>query len=333
MSMDNPYFPNGRVAVLSTKLLSKDKFTRLAESGSLSAGVKILYEGGYGGGVVLSSPSEYEKLLERETVDLIAFIKAMTSDELATNCILLPYDYLNAKMIVKALAVGKDAEALCNGYGTITYQELFTSISGKKYGKLPEQLADALLQIDELGKKDALTPFAVDSILDKAMYSHIVRNAKRCSHKVIAEYFQVKIDMLNIISAFRCFKLGLDKDYYIKALLPCGKLELSTLTANFCATAEKTAEKYKRTPYEKLCVNCLYQLQKGNSLTISEVYADNYIKDILKPYNLHNDKITPLINYYFSKKIEIDNVRLILMCLKNNVESSVITERLKELYA
>ena len=46
---DNQLYANGRVAVLSTKLLAQDKLTRLAECNNVAEAVKVLTENGYGG--------------------------------------------------------------------------------------------------------------------------------------------------------------------------------------------------------------------------------------------------------------------------------------------
>lgn len=332
MSMDNPYFPNGRVSVLSTKLLTAEKFIRIAESGTLAAAVKILYECGYGGGAVLSSPSEYELLLQRELTNAVDFVKSMTSDTVATDCLLLQYDYLNAKMIVKAIETSKDALALCSHFGTIPVEKLIDKIVNRKYDTLPIQMANALTTLSLLDKEGKLTPFAVDSVLDKAMYENITANAQKCSHKVIADYYKAKIDTLNVLAAFRCIKVGLSKDFYAQILLPCGTIDDKTLLGNFADSAEKTALGYKRTKYGELASRYAAALTNGQELAECEIATANFLKNILKPYNLNNDKITPLINYYLSKTTEIDNLRMILMCLKNKIDSTTIKQRIKELY-
>ncbi|MCH5153534.1 MAG: V-type ATPase subunit, partial [Clostridiales bacterium] len=47
-------YANGRIAVMSTRLLTADKFTRLAECSTLIEALRVLTENGYGNGLTVT---------------------------------------------------------------------------------------------------------------------------------------------------------------------------------------------------------------------------------------------------------------------------------------
>ncbi|MCM1043569.1 MAG: hypothetical protein NC350_05120, partial [Corallococcus sp.] len=84
MSVDT-YYANGRVAVLSTKLFGADKFARIAESRDMTEAVKTLAESGFGGGIALENPNDYELLLRNELNQTVELLKELSSDKYVTR--------------------------------------------------------------------------------------------------------------------------------------------------------------------------------------------------------------------------------------------------------
>ncbi len=95
MGVDQLY-ANGRIAVMSTRLLTADKFARIAESNTLAEAVKAVAENGYGNGVTPTVPNDYEQLLVAELDEALKVFKELCGNRHAVSYFLAKYDYLNA---------------------------------------------------------------------------------------------------------------------------------------------------------------------------------------------------------------------------------------------
>ena len=98
---DIQFYANGRLAVLSTKLLGADKFLRLSECNTLSEAVRVLTEGGYGGGVTVENPNDYEKILMAETDSAIRLFAELCYDKYAVKYFLCRFVCHNVKVLMK----------------------------------------------------------------------------------------------------------------------------------------------------------------------------------------------------------------------------------------
>ena len=63
-----------------------------------------------------------------------------------------------------------------------------------------------------------------------------------------------------------------------------------------------------------------------------EVIWDNYLLNIFKNDRYDVFSIAPLAGFYVAKMLEIKVVRMILILVKNKVDASLITRRLREYY-
>lgn len=73
--MINPLFANARAKSLEKFLVGKEKFLRMIDSEDADEALKILSEVNFGGGVSISSATEFEKLIDFEEEKLFDFIK------------------------------------------------------------------------------------------------------------------------------------------------------------------------------------------------------------------------------------------------------------------
>ncbi len=329
MPQDNTLYPNGRVAILSTRLLTADKFNRLAEANGLDACVKILYENNYGNGLVLGDPKDFEQLLYKEAELSMQFFIDMTANSKVTDCFILPNDYTNAKLLVKARILGIDVlDKLL--VGTIDKDILTQAVNQQKYDLLPSILSDALVEIDSI--ENGLSPYLIDTILDKAKYKHILFNSKKSNIKEITQYFICEIDTLNIMSAFRCYSAHFDTQKFEFMYIDGGTVACQELVSALNKGVDYLQGLFHYTKYKDFAITCAEELRSGRTLAVAEIMSANMKKNIITPHKNEMESVTPLIAYFLSKKTEIDNIRWILVCKKNKVDETTIKQRLKELY-
>lgn len=332
MSQNNNYFPNGRTAMLSTKLLSEEKFNRMIDCKSLADAVKILYESNYANGMLLDNVNEFEKLLVKERQTLLDYFVDMSSSSRVTDLFVLPVDYLNAKILMKNKALGRVAYE-CVLSGVLDADKLSSAISTGKYEELPKYFSDALTQLDKAIEDGTITPTLIDCTLDKAMYGHILLRLKGCANKAIVDYFNAEIDFVNILTAYRCVKANIPSDKTREMLLPYGRYGIDELTEAVAKGANGMTKLLEScSSYKELSEICFDAINHDKSLVGAEMWCVAYKRGLILPYKNDIEQITPLVAYFLSKTAEIDNVRLILVCVKNKVDPILIRERLKDLY-
>ena len=325
-------YASGRVAVLTTKLIGREKLNRLAESSSLENAVKMLYESNFGGGMTLTNSIDYEQLLDKELEMTLDFFKAMSSNKFLTDCFTLGYDYTNAKLLQKARRMGVDAKDYTSHFGNIDVDFLADAISSIDYDDLPKPMGEAMRQIDQAYENGKGSPQLIDTILDKAKYAHILENLKYAKSKYASEYFVADIDMMNILTAFRCVVVHYDEQQYSQMFIDGGSLILSEILKAYGKGVDGLTAYTHETPYRKLGDICAENIRQDKPLVNAEIYFANIKKKILTPYKNDMETVYPLVNYFMSKKTEIENLRWILVCVKNNVKEDVIKSRIKELY-
>lgn len=350
MSVNSILYSNGVASMLGQKLFAVDKFNRLAESGNLASAVKILYETGYGGGITIGNPTDYIKILDAEMNIAVDFYKYHCVDSNAKVCFLTGYDYLNCKLLYKAIRMNRQVSNQCNKYGLLTAEQIDDCIRKNDCDCLPGPMHTA---IDMLNTQyvDVVKPATIDIVFDRAMYEDIVGVASRCTSPQIEQYYRLKVDFINILSAFRCAKARLCADKYRELIIDCGNLSAGQLMSCYSDNTDAIMDNYRQLlviadpsgidtelryyrqkDYLDLCRMCVQALTENKSFCSAEVLAFNRCKDVLQPHKSELNTILPFITYFLSKTTEIDNVKMVLTCIANNVDSALIKLRLKELY-
>lgn len=330
MPQDSPIYANSRIAVLSTKLIKGDKLIAMLESPSFNDALKVLSEINFAGG---AKDNSFEQTLEKELADTINFVKEMSANAFATDSLFVEYDYLNAKVLVKGKYMRQDFLHLCNDFGLIDKKFLSECILSDKYEELPQEMADALNYIDQEFFNGNRLPNTIDVALDKAMFQNRLRLAKKSGNHLIKEIITFDIDFANLLTFFRCRTAKLDYAFFSTLVLPGGNMnieqlkELYALDDNAVVKALVVPEQMQ-VLYNKI----MRQLNEMGSLAHLEVIASNAKRNMVIAYKYHDLTIEPLINYYLSKKTEIDNLRLVLVSVKSNIQKETVKSLIRELY-
>lgn len=338
MEEKNPYggksslYASGVVAALSGKLLREDKFNRMIESATLPDALKVLSESGYADGMALPDQNLFEKLPAREMKKAAEFLSEVSSDKNASDCFLLPVDYLNAKLFYKARAFKKSAEETTELFSGILETEIIKeSIAEGVYEKLPAEMAQALDGLDAAFTSGSKNPALVDVTLDKAMYAHILRLAKRAKNRVILNYFRAEIDFANMLLLVRVTLAALTREYFERSFVEGGTVKILALLPYFELSKAAFFEQFAHIEYAEWLQKTL-SVKDGILLQKAEADALNYKKDILRSGLQEMDSVIPVIDFYLAKKTEAENVLLVLTGIKNRAGSEKIRERMRELY-
>lgn len=321
MNSDQLY-ANGRVAVLSNKVLGADKLLRLTESSSLPEAIRVLCESGYGGGAGADLfDNDYERILCAELDGLFVQFKELCYDVNAVKYFLCEYDYANAKLLMKGKYMRKDFTEYCFTQARFSPERMSVDFVNDDYSAYSAAMASACDNIDAQFAEGNRSPQTVDRLLDKACYADMRIYAKHSSIALVRKLFDWQVNTANILLVLRLKNAGLAYDKLDDWFVDGGSVNKKTVVAmcngEMCMGADEHAREFA-----KLC------MQGAAGLTAAEKLRISYRNELIEQ---HKDLLTiqPVLQYFYAKTDEIQKVRYILSDIKNGVDKDKIKDRLK----
>ena len=331
--MGNALFAAGVVAVLETKLLTREKIKTIAEAETFEDSIKLLYEAGFGRAKSIEELKKFENALRAETARAVGDLKDLCADERAAEALLLPLDYHNFKTLLKAKATDtpyQKIEGVLYSGGVTDVNRLQMELF-EGGGDLRPMMLTALQKITESGGlKD---PKVIDTEADLALYADIAALLPKIRSKTVVAYYRTLFDFVNISTLIRNKVTGA-RDYGAQfiggGLLP---RELFTEAAQETADLAAFFKALKDTDYRQAAETAEASMKTHGNLLDYERYYQNLLFAAICGKKDETQTINPVLYYFFAKKTEIDNIRLILTCKKNRVDKAMIYQRLREQYA
>ncbi len=327
MSGNSVVYANARIKCLENNLLTRDKLVRMMDCATLEDAVKVLAETNYGGGLGIDNPKLFDKLLLAEEKSVTDFVRSLTEDGTGVACLLLRNDFHNAKVCYKSAKSGGDSSEQLKPDGLLNSGDIKNALASEDYTSLPEEMGAAFKTLNRLFTAGNGTPRAIDIELDKASYAYAFRVLGRSSG-CIKEYFVQSADFSNISALSRCQKNGLGVKYFEELFIEGGNLSKDKLLSLY-DYPDAMADTMRYSDYAE----AFAVLSEANGGAKFEKYADDALLAIFKKEKYDMFSAAPVAGYYLGKLTEIKAARLILVCINNNVNKSVIRQRLRELYA
>ena len=321
MNSDQLY-ANGRIAVMSTRLLGSDKFTRLAECSSLVEALRVLNENGYGGGLTITNPNDYEQILRAELDSTLALLKELCYDKNAVNYFLCPYDYVNAKILMKSKYLRVSGVEYCftkASYEPNEMQDDFVADNYKRYSKI---MAEACDGIDTEFANGNRSSQLIDTYLDRAMFAEMGKYAKRCSIRLVRKLYVWQVDTTNLMLIYRLKKANATESELERWFVNGGSIKMDTVCKLWSneASAIDLPDEYRR----------FYELCKLDNATLSAAEkAQTAQRNKLVAEYADLLTIQPVLEYFFKKTDEIQKLRRLLVDIKSGVDKEKIKDKLK----
>lgn len=318
----NQLYANGRIAGLSTKLFQADKFNRLTECASLIEALKVLAESGFGAGVTVSSPNDYEEMLKAELDVTTALFNELCLDENAKKYFLCKYDYVNAKILMKSKYMRQDGTAYCFNGAFLQPKVMQEAFVRDDYSVCTENMAKACDEIDASFADGKRSPQVVDYRLDLAMYADMYRYAKKSGFKPLKKMFEYTVDTTNLMTLYRLKKANASENDIEKWIIPNGKISLELLKKIWNNEQSQVDLPSEYKGFFDLCKDentTLIEAEQEQSKMLFKFLADN--ADLLS--------VQPVLEYFVKKVNEIDKVRKILVAIKSGIDKEKIKELVK----
>ena len=318
----NQLYANGQIAVMSTRLLGADKFNRLAECSSIVEALRVLSENGYGAGATIASPNDYEVVLRAELDATLALLKELCYDANAVSYFLCPYDYVNAKILMKSKYLRVSGVEYCFARATYDPSKMQDDFVADDYSAYTKNMAEACDATDTEFAGGNRSAQMIDATLDKAMFADMNRYAKKCSISLVRKLFVWQVDTTNLMLIYRLKKANCVESELNKWFVEGGAIKLDTLLKlwNNDSVSVDLPEQYRR----------FYEFCRADNPTLAHAEKEQvvYRNKLVAEYA---DLLTiqPAIKYFYDKIDEIQKLRRLLVDVKNGVDKEKIKEKLK----
>ncbi len=321
----------GRVRALETRLLERSRFERMIDAASVEEALKVLAESDYANAVSeLADIHEFEEMLTAAMQECIELLLNISPKPEEIAIFSLRFDIHNLKVLLKAKFLGIKSDLLINA-GTLALDDLQYAVSEEYYRDLPPSMRFAVEKIHE----DFLlnrNPQVIDLLLDAVLYEQLIAAAEKMGSSFLKQLFIKQIDLTNLKSLIRVKRMGFDRDFLKKVLLPHGSIAIDRLTVSLEEPYEALINTLAMTEYAELAGEGVREWLEKQTASRLEKLADDYITAYLKRGKWTAFGVEPLVGYLWAKEIEIKNIRLVLVGKINKLPAEAIRERLRNVY-
>lgn len=311
-------FTDGTIAAKERYLLG-DKLPRMCELGAEEA-FRVLKESGFGGGCA-ADVSEYEKLVAADGRDIDEFVREYAPTNAVREYLLSPRDFHNAKALVKAEYLKRDASPMLAPEGLIPVEQIKRAIEERDFsGFCPElkgACEDAVAYLSSEGVKEGAE---LGIIFERAAFSYFSRVC--ASDKTLKEMCAVRADLVNLLTCFRSRSAEeAEKQWVGGGTL--GKEKLSSLFK------EEFNDEFEGSVYQRL-IKSLSAAKAANApMTDAENYKDSFDLSYLAERKYELKGAQTFLYYVLRRRAENSNVRIVFACLLNGVKEREIKARLR----
>ncbi|MCZ7381276.1 MAG: V-type ATP synthase subunit C [Candidatus Methanoperedens sp.] len=167
----------------------------------------------------------------------------------------------------------------------------------------------------------------VENELDKMFYSNLIKAASQAENKLFLKFLRTEIDLKNLKILFRMKRAGMERENIVKMLIPGGmelkEADLGRLASMSFSEFVRALEEYS---YWKAISDISGELTSLIHIeTRLDKYGLVYASQISYYYPL---SILPVLDYILSKKIEVDNLRIIVRGKETKLPEDIIKAHL-----
>jgi len=316
-----------RTRVLETRLLDRAVLERMVEAESAEEVFRILNETAYSETLGLArDPSQFEEVLSAELRKTYEYVRGFSPDPAVLDVLSLRYDLHNLKVLLKEKYTGKEAAAgAFAGGGSLDIKKARSAVLSGELRSLPEDYARiasaAAAAVEETGD-----PQMIDLVVDGETFRLGLEIARSSGFDLLVEIWTVFIDVTNIKTLIRVNKLGKDRAFLKRCLIPGGSLKSERLLTLHGEPPSVVAEALRFTRYWRFAEGGL-----GEGFRFERM-ADNFVMGLLRTSKRKAFGPEPVIAYVLAKETEIRNLRIILTGKINGLPNEAIRERLRDAY-
>lgn len=326
-------YATARIRAVETRLLDQTALDRMMDAGSAEDALKVLLDAQYGlSGSDLVQVSSFELLLSAEMDKCYRLLAEVMPNPEVLELFRFRTDYLNAKVLMKAIFQEKAVtEGLSEG-GLIPVPKLSRMIQDRQYSGMNDIMREAIVEATDAFSR-AADPQVIDLILDKAVFRQMREEAALWNNEWLNELIDLTIDAANIRVFFRGRLIGKGWDFFKRAL-PAGGTIRSGIWAELAdKPVESFVEAVRYSWFGETVGRGFEGYKAGKGISWLEKQLDDRLMAHIRKAKFVAMGVEPMIGYLFAKETEIRNVRIIMTGKVNRIPQDVVKERLRIGYA
>lgn len=288
----------------------------------------MLTECGYGDmGQV--TPGAIEETLSKAQADLYHDLSTAVGNRALLDVFRCRPDYHNAKVLVKAEALGVNQDALLMGGGRYDPQKLAEDYQREDLRGCSDIFRRGVARAREtLGATG--DPQLSDFILDRAYFEELTALARQADSKFLEGYVALSIDVANLRACVRASRLGKGMEFLQQVLVPGGNVPASTLAT---ARGDELGNLFRTSPLSQAAATGSALSAPGSgTLTDFERECDDAVMDYLGAGRRVAFGEQPIVGYLYAREAEMTAIRTILSGRMAGLDGDTIRQRLRRTY-
>ena len=317
-----------RIRAMENKLLTRERMERMLEAHTDDEAVKVLSECGYGELTELTHTA-LDALLAQARAALYRELRSAVPDPGLVEVFQMKYDYHNAKVLLKAQAVGAEADRLLSGGGRWSAGAVKDAFQRDSLRDFTEPFRRAVTQAQELLNAGG-DPQLADFVLDRAYFEEMLAAAEATGSAFLQGYVRLLTDATNLRSAVRSARMGKGSDFLHQVLLSGGSVDARTLASR--KGGDLSAAFRAGALAEAAALGDSLSAAGSGELTAFERACDDAVMAYLTRARRIPFGEQAVVGYLYARENEFTAIRTILSGRMAGLDADTIRERLREAY-
>ncbi len=317
-----------RIRAMENRLLTRERMERMLEARTSEEAAKVLSECGYPELSTLTHAA-LDELLAQARDGLYRELKGAVPDRRLVEVFQMKYDYHNAKVLLKAQAVGTEPGRLLMEGGRWTAAQIRDAFQRDSLRDFTDPFRQAVAQAQETLSAGG-DPQLADFVLDRAYFEEMRQAAGETGSPFLQGYVRLLVDAANLRSAVRAARMGKGADFLNQVLLPGGSVDVRTLASG---KGGDLSTVFRAGPLaEAAALGAALAAPGGGELTAFERACDNAVMGYLEKARRIPFGEQTVVGYLYARENEFTAIRTILSGRMAGLDAEIIRERLREAY-
>lgn len=321
-----------RLRAMERRFLDGTVLQRMVEAEDYGQALKVLAETVYGGlltGEEMSAAS-LERALEGQLLELYEEVRGFLSEETLLTLVRLPYDFHNAKTLLKSAILvkqgGRKRWDLLTSLASFPVDDLISAVDSEDYRLLPFGLDRAIPEA--LARHEATHDLVeMERVLDFAQFAALSELAGRIGTSGILRWARFRVDGENLRACLRLRRFGFEAGRVAAFLCPGGEVGHPLLLS----LLGEPLEAWPRSLAFSSLAPVLAQFGEGKGaeelLSLLETLLEEEGLRLLEADRSRLEAPENVLWHLLAKETEIRNLRILLVSKANSTDRA-ITRRL-----
>ena len=322
---------NTLIRTYELKLLQKDDFERLLKADDLKATLDTLKATDYEfDQEELLQTKQFNEMLMAHLADVYREIYEVAPQPQLLDLFTLRYTYHNLKVLLKDLFLESNQETLLIPIGSLSVDQLKTLVSSGKNDNAHPLMVEAVRLTKEDFEERQLIE-AVTVYMDTYYLRHLRAISDDLQNEDISAITDILIDLYNLTTLVRSLNQGKPRSHLHALLSSSGTVSKQDLIDDSINGAVSVLKKYYSSKVYGSKLEVVIEDNKINTLKLDKI-MDELISEIVSEGIYQAFGPMPLLGYIYAKETEITNLRLLLVGKDNQIDETILRERMRTIY-